>query len=120
MRTGTFINGEWITPASGPTIENRNPANPQDLIGTYVGAGSVEVDQAVQAATKAFSSWNKTPAPERGRLFFKAIEIAKAEAVVYEFDFSAVDALRGMAEVCFLQSEYRMRTLEYKYADFEQ
>ena len=52
--------------------------------------------------------------------FTQAIEIAKAEAVVYEFDFSAVDALRGMAEVCFLQSEYRMRTLEYKYADFEQ
>lgn len=80
MRTGTFINGEWVNPASGPTIENRNPANPQDLISTYVGAGSVEVDQAVQAATKAFSSWKKTPAPERGRLFFKAIEIAKARA----------------------------------------
>lgn len=24
-----------------------------------------------------------------------------------------------MAEVCFLQSEYRTRTLEYKYADFD-
>lgn len=51
--------------------------------------------------------------------YTSAISIAQAEAVVYEFDFSIIDALRGMAEVCFLQSEYRMRTLEYKYADFE-
>ena len=41
------------------------------------------------------------------------------EAVVYEFDFTVIDALRGMAEVCFLQSEYRARTLAYKYAEFD-
>ena len=41
------------------------------------------------------------------------------EAVVYEFDFTVIDALRGMAEICFLQSEYRARTLAYKYADFD-
>lgn len=52
--------------------------------------------------------------------YSEAIGIARTEAVVYEFDFSVIDALRGMAEVCFIQSEYRMRTLEYKYADFEQ
>jgi hypothetical protein len=50
------------------------------------------------------------------KAYLEAIEIAKSEAVVYEFDFSAVDALRGMAEVCFLKSEYRARILEYKYA----
>jgi hypothetical protein len=50
----------------------------------------------------------------------QAIEIAKLEAVSYEFDFSIIDALRGMAEVCFLQSEYRARILAYKYAEFNQ
>jgi len=38
--------------------------------------------------------------------------------VVYEFDFTVKDALRGMAEVCFLLSEYRSRQLSYKYATF--
>jgi hypothetical protein len=29
-----------------------------------------------------------------------------------------VDSLRGLAEVCFLQSEYRSRVTAYKYANF--
>lgn len=29
-----------------------------------------------------------------------------------------IDALREMAECCFLQGEYRERILTYKYADF--
>ena len=32
----------------------------------------------------------------------KAIDIAKGESVLFELDFSAIDALRDMAEVCFL------------------
>ena len=36
----------------------------------------------------------------------------------YEFDFSVIDALREIAECCFLQGEYRERILDYKYANF--
>mmetsp|Transcript_13381 Transcript_13381/g.20917 ORF Transcript_13381/g.20917 Transcript_13381/m.20917 type:complete len:212 (+) Transcript_13381:433-1068(+) len=54
------------------------------------------------------------------KAFIEAIEIGKKEAVVYEFDFSCVDALRGMAEICFLKAEYRSRTLSYKYAKFDE
>lgn len=50
--------------------------------------------------------------------FNTAIQTAKSEHLLYEFDFTVVDALRGLAEVCFLQSEYRSRVLEYKYADY--
>jgi len=67
--------------------------------------------EKLQSELRSYLDW-----AEQG--YEKAIEIAKGEAVVYEFDFSIIDALRGMAEVCFLQSEYRARTLSYKYADF--
>lgn len=52
--------------------------------------------------------------------FKQAIDFAKTETIVYEFDFSVIDALREMAEVNFLISEYRVRTLEYKYAKYKE
>jgi len=55
---------------------------------------------------------------ESEKAYTASIEIAKAEAVSYEFDFTVVDSLRGLAEVCFLQSEYRSRVVTYKYADY--
>ena len=50
----------------------------------------------------------------------QAIDISKSEPIVYEFDFSVVDALREMAEVNFLIAEYRARSLEYKYAKYKE
>lgn len=40
-----------------------------------------------------------------------AVDIAKSEAIVYEFDFNIVDALRELSEVNFLIMEYRVRSL---------
>lgn len=47
-----------------------------------------------------------------------AVKIGKSEAVLYEFDFSLKDALRGLSEVNFLLGEYRQRALSYKYASY--
>ena len=69
--------------------------------------------EKLQSEFRSYLDWSE-------KAYGEAIEIAKAEAVVYEFDYTVIDALRGMAEVCFLQSEYRARTLSYKYADFDQ
>lgn len=49
----------------------------------------------------------------------RSIEIAKQEAVLYEFDFSISDSLRGISDVCFLIAEYRERIL-YKYAKYSE
>lgn len=32
----------------------------------------------------------------------QAVDIGRSESIVYEFDFSIVDALRSLSEVCFL------------------
>lgn len=71
------------------------------------------LSEKLQSEFRSYLDWSE-------RAYGQAIEIAKVEAVVYEFDFTVIDALRGMAEVCFLQSEYRARALSYKYAEFDQ
>jgi hypothetical protein len=49
-----------------------------------------------------------------------AVDIGRTESIVYEFDFSIVDALRSLSEVSFLIMEYRARTLKYKYAKYKE
>ncbi len=50
-----YIAGEWVTGAS--EIENRNPSDLTDLIGTYAQASAAQLDQALDAARKAQAEW---------------------------------------------------------------
>mgnify|MGYP001807125329 CR=1 FL=1 len=50
----------------------------------------------------------------------QAVDYAKSDPIVYEFDFSVVDALKELAEVNFLISEYRVRVLSYRYAKYKE
>ena len=44
-----FIGGEWVPAHSGRSFENRNPANSQDLIGTFPLSGKDDLDRAILA-----------------------------------------------------------------------
>jgi alpha-ketoglutaric semialdehyde dehydrogenase len=72
---GNFINGEWTAARSGKTFENRNPANRDDLIGTFADSGPEDVESAVAAAREAFPRWRALPAPKRGEILYRAAEI---------------------------------------------
>ncbi len=61
-----LINGKWVDAVSGRTFENRNPANWQEVIGTFPKSGKEDVDAAVKAARAAFEKWRLVPAPKRG------------------------------------------------------
>ncbi len=70
-----FIDGKWVPAQSGRTIENRNPANTADLIGTFPDSSVDDAAQAVAAARRAFDSWRLVPAPKRAEILFKAAQI---------------------------------------------
>jgi alpha-ketoglutaric semialdehyde dehydrogenase len=70
-----FINGRWTDAKSGNTFENRNPANWNELIGTFPKSGKEDVDEAVSAARKAYEKWRLVPAPERAEIMKKAGDI---------------------------------------------
>jgi aldehyde dehydrogenase (NAD+) len=72
-----YIEGKWLGAKSGETFENRNPANRDDLIGLFPASGQADVDGAVAAAKKAFSTWRLTPAPKRGELLYRVGELLK-------------------------------------------
>lgn len=61
-----LINGKWVEPTGGKYIENRNPANWDDVIGLYPASTVEDVDTAVAAAKAAFEKWRLVPAPKRG------------------------------------------------------
>jgi aldehyde dehydrogenase (NAD+) len=63
-----IIAGEATAAASGTTFNDLNPADRNDIIGTFPSSGPADVDRAVEAAREAFSSWSATPAPERGTI----------------------------------------------------
>ena len=67
-----YINGEWV---SGPTFENRNPANTDDLVGVFAKGSADDVRAAAAAAEIALPAWSSMPAPARGNLLFKAADI---------------------------------------------
>lgn len=75
------INGKWVDAYSGKTFENRNPANWDEVIGTFPKSGVDDVNEAVRAARRAFEQWRLVPAPKRGDIMRKVgdIMVAKKE-----------------------------------------
>lgn len=80
MHTGSYIDGRWFQSNSKELIRNLNPADPDEVIAEFPAATIGDLDRAIIAAEKAFKSWKKTPGPERGRVIWRAAEIARRRA----------------------------------------
>ncbi|HEX9160150.1 MAG TPA: aldehyde dehydrogenase family protein [Thermoanaerobaculia bacterium] len=74
-----YINGEWVASKSGHTFENRNPANREDLIGTFQESNADDLNAAVDAAHRAFEGWRLTPAPRRADYLYTVGNILKRD-----------------------------------------
>jgi alpha-ketoglutaric semialdehyde dehydrogenase len=59
-----FIDGRWLPAVSGETFERRNPADQDDVVGTFPASGAADVHAAVDALDKDAPEWAATP-PER-------------------------------------------------------
>ncbi|HXX45198.1 MAG TPA: aldehyde dehydrogenase family protein [Candidatus Acidoferrales bacterium] len=70
-----YINGEWVEARGGKAIENRNPANRDELVGMFPASGAQDVQDAVDAAKAAYKKWRLVPAPKRAEILFHAAEI---------------------------------------------
>jgi aldehyde dehydrogenase (NAD+) len=75
------IGGSAVTSTSRGTLDRIDPTT-GNLLAAFPVAGEREVDQAVQAARKAFPSWRRMPADERRRILWniaRAVERHEAE-----------------------------------------
>lgn len=67
-RDEIFIDGRWVKPASGTTLDVVNPST-GETIGRIARGGAADIDRAVAAARIAFeTAWGSMAALERGRL----------------------------------------------------
>jgi len=72
MTFSNYIDGAW---APGPTFENRNPANTDEVVGLFTKGTATDIRDAADAAARAFPAWSAMPAPARGNYLFKVAEI---------------------------------------------
>ena len=80
MHTGSYINGKWFHPKSARLVRNVNPADLDDVIAEFPAATTEDVQRAIDAAQASFRGWKKTPGPERGRVLWRAADIARQRA----------------------------------------
>jgi len=65
-----YIGGQWAASSSERTEPVYNPAT-EEVLGVVPMSTKEELDEAVQAAKKAFETWSRTPVPRRARVLFK-------------------------------------------------
>ena len=70
-----LIGGEWAESRSGRTFENQNPANTKDVVGIFPRSDQDDVNDAVEAAKRAFERWRLIPAPRRGEIIYRCAQI---------------------------------------------
>ncbi|OJT02400.1 Vanillin dehydrogenase [Trametes pubescens] len=71
--TPLFIDGEWRASCSGATYEVRNP-NTGRVVGTAASASAEDCAAAVEAAARAFTTWETSPLSLRRDILLKASE----------------------------------------------
>jgi alpha-ketoglutaric semialdehyde dehydrogenase len=75
-----FIGGSWVSASTGRTLETRNPANTDEVVGTYPQCDASDARQAIDAARAAQPAWAGIPAPKRGEILFRAANILESRA----------------------------------------
>jgi len=83
-----FINGEWIDARGGRAIEDRNPANRDELVGMFPASTSQDVQDAIDAAKAAYKKWRLVPAPKRAEILFRTAEILVERKEDYSQDMT--------------------------------
>ncbi|ALO45236.1 aldehyde dehydrogenase family protein [Pseudohongiella spirulinae] len=74
-----YINGQWVKPISGSTLDVINPAT--ETAFTQISLGSAaDVDAAANAARAAFESWSQTSVEERLAILDKILAGIKARS----------------------------------------
>jgi len=63
MQNYSFIAGDWVPGES--EVENRNPSDVSDLIGTYAQASASQVETALDAARAAQATWQNAGLEQR-------------------------------------------------------
>jgi succinate-semialdehyde dehydrogenase / glutarate-semialdehyde dehydrogenase len=77
LRQACYVDGQWVTAASGETIEIRNPATGA-VVGHAPSMSRAEIKLAIEAAHRAFPAWRAKTAKERAAILRRFYELMLA------------------------------------------
>ncbi len=77
MNIQNYINGEFVTPILGGTLDNYNPSS-GEVYGQIPNSTSEDVQLAYEAAKDAFPHWSKTTLEERSRILINISELLES------------------------------------------
>jgi len=104
---------------TGDLLKSVNPSQPDQVVG-WAHRGSPEhVDQALEAAWKAFASWSRRPAEERARYLFQVAHVMRrrkfelAAWIVLEVGKSWAEADADVAEAIDMCEFYGRQAIQY-------
>ncbi|HHT9160039.1 MAG TPA: aldehyde dehydrogenase family protein [Candidatus Brocadiaceae bacterium] len=79
MEGKNYINGAFVGSASGGRFESRNPANIDEVLGTFPLSSESDVNNAVQAAQTAYDGWRHLSRIKRGEYFDEFVQLLKKD-----------------------------------------
>lgn len=122
-----YRNHQWqggpvmaVDSVSDQTLEVRNPANPDDLVGRITHASEKDVDAALDAAQGGFREWSAMPAEERARIIRRVGDLYEANAhelfalTTREAGKSLLDAIAEIREAVDFAMYYANEGIRYK------
>ena len=77
IKTGAYINGEWVDADDGSVYPVENPAN-GEVIAEMANCGGAETRRAIAAAEAAMPAWRSRPAKERTALMRRFFDLMMA------------------------------------------
>ena len=105
-----YINGKWVDALSGKTFATVNPSTGEEL-GRVPLAGREDVDEAVKAASEAFTGWSKAMQAERAKAILRFAALIREhsqELIDLEVNEHGTPVMlaRGFAAAAVDQLEY--------------
>ena len=79
MEGENYINGAFVNGISGDRFESRNPANVDEVLGTFPLSSETDVNNAVHAAQEAYHSWRRLSRIKRGEYFDEFVQLLKKD-----------------------------------------
>ena len=79
IRHQLFIDGKFVDALSGETLPTLNPHDNSAIVAVAM-AGKADIDLAVAAAQRAFPTWSRMAAADRGRILLRLADLIEANA----------------------------------------
>lgn len=77
LRTGAYINGQWVAADDGKTFAVMNPATGQEIT-RIASVGASETRRAIEAADAAMTHWKRLPAKTRAQTLRRWFDLIMA------------------------------------------